>query len=270
MKKLTLREIQLTELALVDVFDKVARKYDLKYTLCAGSLIGAVRHKGFIPWDDDIDISMPRPDYEKLIKLNEEEELWPSNMILASHEAGNLRTPFMKLFDTNTKIVEENYDEEEVDSLWIDIFPVDGLPDDEKAIKKHYRKALNLCRLNMATVVRFGYGSSGLIIILKELFMKPLAKILGRKRISEMQRRHALKYPYETSKLCGMVTWAYDGPGQALTIDEFEDLIEMPFEDLMLYSTSAWDKYLTGVFGDYMTPPPENERITHDMEAYRK
>ncbi len=270
MKKLSLREIQLTELALVAAFDEVTRKYGLKYTLCAGSLIGAVRHKGFIPWDDDIDISMPRPDYEKLVKLNEEKELWPSNMLLASYEAGNLGTPFMKLFDTDTSITEENYDEEEVASLWIDIFPVDGLPGDEKTRKKHYRKALNLCRLNMATVVRFGYGSSGLIIILKELFMKPVAKLLGRKRICAMQKKHAYKYPYEKSNLCGMVTWAYDGPGQALTRKEYEDLIELPFEDLTLCSTSAWDKYLTGVFGDYMTPPPEDERVTHDMEAYRK
>ncbi len=100
--------------------------------------------------------------------------------------------------------------------------------------------------------------------------MKPLAKMIGRKRISAMLKKHALKYPYEESKQCGMVTWAYDGPGQALLKSEYEDLTDLPFENESFYSTVAWDKYLKGVFGDYMTPPPEEERITHDLEAYRR
>ena len=87
--------------------------------------------------------------------------------------------------------------------------------------------------------------------------------------IAEMQKNFALRYPYEQSALCGMVTWAYDGPDQALTRDEYEDLVELPFEDHLFYATSAWDKNLSGIFGDYMQLPPEAERITHNLEAYR-
>ncbi|MDO4206943.1 MAG: LicD family protein, partial [Lachnospiraceae bacterium] len=77
MTKLSLAEIQKAELDIMVVFDQVARENNLKYSLCAGTLLGAVRHKGFIPWDDDIDVTMPRPDYEKLLQLNREKTLWP-------------------------------------------------------------------------------------------------------------------------------------------------------------------------------------------------
>ena len=243
--------------------------HNLNYYLACGTLLGAVRHKGFIPWDDDIDVTMPRPDYEKLLQLNREKSLWPQSLELCSFEDGTLNSPYMKLFDRTTKIVEENYSQDDVRSLWIDIFPVDGVPADRKERVRHYRKALNLCKLNVASVVKNGYGSSTIIIILKDLFLKPLAKIIGRKKIAEMQKKFALKYPYEQSALCGMVTWAYDGPDQALTREEYEDLVELPFEDHLFYATSAWDKNLSGIFGDYMQLPPESERITHDLEAYR-
>ena len=269
MEKMSLREIQLAELDLMVEFDKVMRKYGLKYTLCAGTLLGAVRHKGFIPWDDDIDVSMPRPDYQKLIRLNRKKKLWPENMELKCFEDGTLDAPFMKLFDTNTQITETNYSQKDVKNLWIDIFPVDGLPKDKTSRKLHYKLAKDFCRMNVASVVNDDYGSNKAVIFIKKHFMKPLAKRFGRKNISEMQRKLALSYPYKDSKYCGMVTWAYDGPGQTLTRKQYERLIELPFEGHSFYATASYDKYLRGVFGDYMQLPPEEERITHDLEAYR-
>ena len=144
MTKLSLAEIQKAELDIMVVFDRVARENNLKYSLCAGTLLGAVRHKGFIPWDDDIDVTMPRPDYEKLLQLNREKSLWPQSLELCSFEDGTLNSPYMKLFDRTTKIVEENYSQDDVRSLWIDIFPVDGVPADRKERVRHYRKALKL------------------------------------------------------------------------------------------------------------------------------
>ena len=269
MTKLSLKEIQAAELEILTEFDKAARKYGLKYTLCAGTLIGAVRHQGFIPWDDDIDVMMPRPDYEKLIRLNRKKKLWDDRLLLKSFEDGNLEAPYAKLFDTEISITEENYDQKDVRNLWIDIFPVDGLPDDEKKIKKHYKHALNLCKMNVASVVKNGYGSSRAVILVKDIFVKPAAKLIGRKRIAKLQRKLGLKYSYSHAPKCGMVTWAYDGPGQAMPREKFEKMIEMPFEGRMFSVTSLWDENLTGIFGDYMTLPPEEERITHDLEAYR-
>ena len=268
MNRMTLKEIQQNELALMTAFDEIARKHGLRYSLCAGTLLGAVRHKGFIPWDDDIDVMMPRPDYEKLVRLNRKDNLWPEHLKFCCAEDGTLEAPYGKLFDLRTKVVEKNYTQKDVQSLWIDIFPVDGVPTDIQARRRHYRKAMMLCRMNVATVVRNGYGSSGLIIILKDLFMKPAARAIGRKRIAEMQKKHALQFPFGKTELCGMVTWAYDGPGQAVPYEEYDRLTELPFEDKRFYCLSCWDKNLSGIFGDYMQLPPEEDRITHDLEAY--
>ena len=268
MNKMTLREIQQTELNILIEFDKVARAHNLRYSLNAGTLLGAVRHKGFIPWDDDIDVSMPRPDYETLIRLNKEQTLWSSHIELCCFEDGTLSTPFMKLFDRRTKIIEHNYKQDDVQSLWIDIFPLDGLPAEKSDIEKHYKKAMFWCRLNNASVVRTGYGSNWLAIIVKTIFMKPFARIIGRKNIAGKLRTLALTYPYESSPNCGIVTWAYDGPGQALSREEYEDLVELPFEGHPFFATASWDNNLSGIFHDYMQVPPESERLDHEMEAY--
>lgn len=268
MRRMSLQEIQQAELALMTLFDSVAREYGLRYSLCAGTLLGAVRHKGFIPWDDDIDVMMPRPDYEKLIRLNREKKLWPEHVESRCLEDGTLASPYMKLFDTRTKVVEHNFTQDDVQALWIDVFPVDGLPEGEKALRNHYRKAMMLCRMNVASVVRNGYGSSGIIILLKDVFMKPAARIIGRKRIAELQKKNAMQFPFGKTKNCGMVTWAYDGPGQALPFEEYDNLIEMPFEGHSFLGLPDWDKNLTGIFGDYMQLPPEEDRITHELEAY--
>ena len=269
MKKMSLKEIQQCELELMRIFDKTARKYNLRYTMSAGTLLGAVRHQGFIPWDDDIDISMPRPDYERLIRLNKAENLFPSHMKLASFEDGTLDSPYIKLFDLRTKIREAHFEQRDVQSLWIDIFPVDGLPDSPKEIQRIYHTAQILSRWNVASVVKKGYGRSRMVILLKDALIKPAGKLFGRRRIASLQRKLALRHPYSESRLCGMVSWAYDGPGQALTREEYEDLIELPFEDCSFLATRAWDKYLHGVFGDYMQLPPEEDRVTHELEAYR-
>lgn len=268
MKKLTLKEIQQVELSIMLDFDKIARANHLKYSLFAGTMLGAVRHKGFIPWDDDIDISMPRPDYERFIRLCRKPGFLPEYLKMICFEDGTLEAPFMKILDTRTKIKEENYKEKNVDSLWIDIFPMDGLNENLEAKKKYYKKCLFVTKLNIAAAANVGFGSSKLKIILKAVFVKPLLRLIGRKRIAAMLKKMASKTPYEGAKECGLTVWGCDGPYQALTIQEYEDLVEMEFEGHSLLCTSAWDKNLTGIFGDYMQLPPENERISHDLEAY--
>lgn len=269
MKRMSLQEIQQCELELMKEFDSAARKNGLRYSLCAGTLLGAVRHRGFIPWDDDIDITMSRPDFDKLIRLNRQGGLFPSFIRLSCLEDGTLDSPYIKLFDTRTSIIEHNFTQKDVQSLWIDIFPVDGLPENEEEIRRIYRIAMPLSRMNVVSVVNSGYGKNRLIIFLKNTLIKPAARLIGRRNIALMQKKLALSHPYETYPKCGMVSWAYDGPGQALTKEEYEDLIELQFEGCSFTAFRAWDKYLTGVFGDYMTLPPEDERPTHDLEAYK-
>ena len=173
MKRLTLAQIKETELEILLVLDRICRENDLKYSMCAGTLLGAVRHQGFIPWDDDIDICMPRPDYMRLIEMNRKGSALPPYLKLCCYEDGTLESPYMKIMDLRTYIREENYTQRDVRSLWIDVFPVDGLPDSEQETRRLYRRALLLCKLSVAAVVHTGYGKTRLKRILKPLVVTP-------------------------------------------------------------------------------------------------
>ena len=270
MKKLTLSEIKQTELEILLVLDRICRENGLTYSMCAGTLLGAVRHQGFIPWDDDIDVCMPRPDYEKLIELNRGGKLLPRYLKLCCFEEGTLDSPYMKIMDRRTRIREENYTQRDVKSLWIDIFPVDGLPDSMAETKRLYREAQLLCKLSVATVVHAGYGKTLLKRILKPLIVTPVARLIGRRRIGERLVQLAAKHPYEESTYCGMVTWAWDGPNQRVRREDLENTVDLLFEGHPICAMSAWDEHLRGVFGDYMQLPPEEDRITHDLEVWRR
>ena len=140
MKKLTDKEVKQIELDILEYVHNFCEENGLKYIMNYGTLIGAVRHKGFIPWDDDIDISMPRADYEKLIAS------FPKNgryKILDHRTSKDYFNNFVKVIDTNTKIVDNRNDKTYESGLFIDIFPMDRF-DDMKAVDKTYNLVLGL------------------------------------------------------------------------------------------------------------------------------
>ena len=146
MSKLDLKQIQQRELEIFKVFTGICEKYGIRYYLAGGTLLGAVRHQGFIPWDDDIDINMPREDYDRL--LEHADEIGASgDYKLAAYELGNLNYPFAKIYDLHTSIKKLYDDDETEKNLWIDIFPMDGLPDDMNEVRRIFRKTLTARRI---------------------------------------------------------------------------------------------------------------------------
>lgn len=263
MEEMTLREIQLAELDILIEFDKICKENDLKYSLCGGTMLGAIRHKGFIPWDDDIDVMMPRPDYERLKSLFNDINK-QDNLQLLTKGKNKEDYPFMKLIDKRYVINCPNGDLS--DNLWIDIFPVDGFPTEkEEAFLKRVKKYRSLFVYNYYTW-KSDSAFKNLLIKLYGVY----AKAYGMDRALKKLNKLALCYDYLTSEYAGVISWGLYGVGEKVVKNEFENIVEVDFEGHKLSAMSCWDDYLHGIYGDYMQLPPENKRATHSFVAYKQ
>ncbi|WP_303817211.1 phosphorylcholine transferase LicD [Selenomonas ruminantium] len=262
MKKISLRELQLIELDVLEYFVKFCKKNNLRYVLIGGSLLGAIRHKGFIPWDDDIDIGMPRPDYERLKKLTLNTEKYK----MLTFDRMELDIPLIKIVDKRT-VVESSEDGKH--HVWIDVIPIDGLPADDIVTSNLYKKIFFYRKISILCRLRWGQGRS-FIKKLSGIFLKPLAQLLwGSKKCAEMLEEIATSNDYETSDYVGVVTWGRYGVGEKMPKDKFEKFTEVEFEGKFFQATSYWDSYLTGIYGDYMKLPPLDQQMgDHQITAY--
>lgn len=267
MKQLTLREVQLEELKILIYFDDFCRKYDLRYSLVYGTLIGAARHKGFIPWDDDIDVAMPRPGYEKLLKLNGQFDNETIKLIAdelnhsldATYAAAiNMHLPCKNTYSSTKR---SRY-------LWIDIFPVDGFSDANKTMEVIYRKSQRLQAIMTLASARLGKGKT-IFHRLAKLLVVPLCRLYGIQRCLNQMDALAKSFPYETSRDVGVIAWG-EGTKERLSRKEFEKMDEIEFEGHMFKVMACWRKYLKNMYGDYTQLPPVKERGGHNIIAYRR
>lgn len=265
-KILSNTEIKDSELKILLYFVQFCDKNNLRYYLAGGTLLGAIRHKGFIPWDDDIDLCMPRKDYEFFVKNFSVDK---NNVEVRCNFLKNFGLPFAKIVDLDT-IIDSKFDESENNKhLWIDIFPVDGLPENLKEVEKIYNSCNFYRRILMLSDAKLGKGTTTFRKYSKYI-LKPLAKLYGRKRCVNKIEQIAKSNPYETSEYVGIVTWGLYGIGERMLKSEFEKSVEVEFEGHKFPAFSCWDSYLTGLYGNYMELPPIEKRKTHNMTVYLK
>lgn len=262
-KRLNGNEIKEKELHILLTIQKFCNKKGFRFYLSGGTLLGAIRHHGFIPWDDDIDICMPRPDYEKFIKS------FPrtGEYQIKSNILGNWDAPFSKVIDIKTRI--RSVYNEAGGSLWVDIFPVDGLPRDVQQVRKIYDRCNFYRKLFMIGHARLGKGK-GSFHKYGKYMIKPLVRMIGTERFSHKIEEIAQRIPYERAEYVGAITWGLYGIGERMLKSEFEKQVMVEFEGHQFPTFSCWDSYLRGLYHDYMQLPPVEKRQTHDMEVYVK
>ena len=266
-KQLKLNEIKEVELQLLLDFKCFCEDNDLKYYLCGGTLLGAIRHKGFIPWDDDIDVCMPRNDYMRFINLIKNGSVISKNYGVYAYELSNSFYPFAKLFDKRYYVEQKYTSDVSLENLWIDILPMDGLPDSKKKIEKIYKKNSFRRKLLMLNFAKNGEGTTlakkiGKIVIL------PFVKIIDPEIWCKKIVNSALKNPVESSPNIGCVTWGLYGVGECMEKVLFYEAVDVEFEGYSFKAMKCWNEYLKGIYGDYMQLPPYEKRKTHEIKVW--
>ncbi len=262
-KMLTDREIQLEELNILLKVKKIIENNNLRYSLTGGTLIGAIRHKGFIPWDDDIDICMPRPDYEKFVNIFMDQNT-DSNLELKCPENGTSFQPFAKVVNKKIELIDHSICDQERRYLWVDIFPIDGISDNRKKAEKDFDKVKKIARLlyiSHYSVLKDKYSSTKKKII--KLLIKPYALLYDCKSIIKI----AKKYDYNSSKYVGNITWGC-GYGEINLKEDLDEVIDWEFEGYKFKVFKGYDAFLRNVYGNYMELPPIEKRKNHGVVAW--
>lgn len=251
------KEIELDILKYVDSF---CRKHSLQYMLTAGTLLGAVRHKGFIPWDDDVDLMMPRNDYEKLFMLFNKEAS-STNYRLISYRDKSSVYPFFKIVAVNTVVIEDFVDPQYKTGVWVDIFPIDGVND-----KKIYGYAKKAAFKHNIAVSNAANATTNLRRISKSI-LKMLFSDSDPYKIASDLDKVASRTPIKPDNNVAIVVWGY-GPQEEMPY-EFLESKEFEFEGNFFYGPVLYENYLAQIYGDYMALPPQDERVPHAVKAFK-
>jgi len=258
---LSIREEQLAELQVMKELHAYCSKHGLKYVLGYGTLLGAIRHKGFIPWDNDMDILMPRKDMEKLVELERKEPISPDVKLFDMTSGANYHYPIVRACNMKT-IVRPGYLRDQIDNMgvWVDVFPLDGVSRARQLIQKPLTK-LYLKLLN-ATMYLPEEESKA-----KENVRKFILKYMPDKDHRYERRLSSLAawYRYDAAESVCVLCEEDTTSRQALDRKDVENPVLAPFEDAEFYIPANAEKYLTLQYGDYMQLPPEEDRMTHSL-----
>ncbi|NLG03525.1 MAG: LicD family protein [Clostridia bacterium] len=253
-RKLEMTEIRNLQMDLMRYVRTVCEKNGLRYYMCGGTLLGAVRHGGYIPWDDDVDIAMPMPDFKRFIEIvKEQKEYLSLNIYDYPDDYYNF---FMRLINTDTYMKNWEYPFLMSTGVSIDIFPLFGLPELQKERSYFYQKIRLLNERYISTYIENEENNIELLTIRHEL----------QKQIEDMMEQ----YPFDECEWIGNVLSKYREK-EIMPRTIYQGCVELGFENETFAAAIGYQDYLSRLFGDYMKLPPEQDRMnTHSYHAYMK
>lgn len=264
-----LNELQKCIIDSLKVFHDFCEENELKYYLTGGTLLGAVRHKGIIPWDDDIDVCMPRKDYKQLMQLVEN---IPSGFSIGHYSLDSEYVyPFAKFYN-NKILVKEYFGEKSyTNGVWVDVFPLDATFSSFSLRKLHFnliKKLRFLFQLKVrgyqaprdkSNILKYWFRKLLKPIVFSLLYLLPLRFLFN-----FMEGVASIKN-FDKSEYHGRL---YSRYGIKATFHKrvYSDKVLLDFNGYQFYAPIGYDEYLNNLYGDYMTPPPPKERQTHNVE----
>lgn len=262
-----MNDIQKHLLKMLGDFIQVCEKHHLTYFVDCGTMLGAVRHQGFIPWDDDVDVSMPRKDYEKFLSLQYEFEGTPY-FIQTWKTDPHYTYCFAKLRDSSTTFIENFFANHRYNhGMWIDIFPIDGMSYKQKPREKCANRVRFVWYMSYLSYLPQLFRKPKKGTILKDIGLDIVASIFWimdafhwRNRVVEAHLKH---YDLDKSVLGGNY-YDFKPKRQAVDTKFYKQFIQVPFEGMMVNIVKDYDEYLTLMYGDWRQLPPKEQQIgTH-------
>ncbi|MCM1154125.1 MAG: LicD family protein [Ruminococcus flavefaciens] len=250
LKRITIDELKVIEKGILACFDWFCGEHSLRYWLSGGSMLGTVRHKGFIPWDDDIDVFMPDVDYERFLELFKEDEYLRCQIVDDENDVwGHYK--FVRLADKSTLLIEKYPFYNHFIGVNIEILPIVGLPRDTRertAYIRQYEK-FNARR--------------------REVFFQCSGDMHAFRRICDVESPSFETYRFDDSEYVGVLGTGYYEK-DCTTRSVYAKTLRMPFEDIMVNVPQGYQEYLDNLYGKgWEEWPPENKRIfKHNIEAY--
>ena len=249
-------------LDLLKFYSNFCDQNNLRYFLGGGTLLGAVRHSGFIPWDDDIDVMMPRPDYNRFIELMKNHE-FKHISLMCNENTKNYPFPFAKLQYNNTLLIEGIlYEKYQNIGVHIDVFPIDGLSNELPAAEKQFSDIQNLLELLAVKTTKISWNAFTIRKLLRCILVNTFLRLLSTNTISHYIDSKLQRFDYENSKFVASVVGAY-GIKELMVKEQVADFLVMDFENLSLRVPIGYDKYLKDHYGDYMVLPPVDKQKGH-------
>ena len=262
-KKISDQELKRILLEILAFYSEFCEKNSLSYFLGGGTMLGAVRHGGFIPWDDDVDVMMPRPDYDRFIELMNSCDDKRFKLLSYKTEK-DYAFPFAKLQYNRTLLVEGIlYHKYQKIGVHIDIFPIDGLPKTQKEIDSHFGIIQKHLEVNAIKTTKIKWNTITVKKIIRFLIVNTIMLFISSNSIIRRIDKLLKTYDYDESDFVASVVGAY-GKKELMSRAQVEDFEMRKFETLLLRIPIGYDKYLTDHYGNYMIVPPIEKQRGHE------